>query len=96
MVERGLGQPISGCPGREIINGKRARGSGPGPGVVAGPGVVIGPGRRRYGLPGLGQGDGEAEALDLPEVVAERAVDIEAGYLRGDQARRLRLHVGEV
>src|SRR2546425_1896487 len=33
------------------------------------------------GLRGLGQGDGEAERLDLPEVVAELAVGIGAGLV---------------
>ena len=47
---------------RKIIRRKWARGSGPGPGVV------IGPSQGRYGLYGLGDGDGEAEGLDLPEL----------------------------
>jgi hypothetical protein len=33
---------------------------------------VVGPGHEGYGLPGPGQGDGEAGGLDLPEVIAER------------------------
>jgi hypothetical protein len=41
-----------------------------------GPGSVIGPGQGRYGLRDLGQGDGEAERLDLPNVVAELAVGL--------------------
>jgi hypothetical protein len=43
---------------------------------------VIGPGHERYGLSGLGEGDGEAERLDLPDVVAELAVGIGAGLVR--------------
>jgi hypothetical protein len=30
---------------------------------------VIGPGQERYGLSGFGEGDGEAERLDLADVV---------------------------
>jgi len=33
------------------------------------------------GLCGLGQGDSEAERLDLPDVVAKSAVDIGAGLV---------------
>ena len=54
---------------RKIIQRKWARGSGPGPGAV------IGPGQERCGLSGFGEGDGEAERLDLPGV-AELAVGI--------------------
>jgi hypothetical protein len=32
---------------------------------------------------GLGGGDGEAKGLDLPDVVAELAIDIGAGLLPG-------------
>src|SRR4029077_913755 len=60
---------------RKITRRKWARGSGPGPGAV------IGPGHARYGLPGFGQGDVEAERLDLPEVVAELAVGVGAGLV---------------
>ena len=42
---------------------------------------MIGPGRERYGLSGLGEGDGEAERLDLPDVVAELAVGLGAGLV---------------
>ena len=60
---------------RKITQRKWARGSGPGPGAV------VGPGQERYGLSGLGEGDGEAERLDLPDVVAELAVGIGAGLV---------------
>ena len=40
---------------RKIAQREWTRGSGPGPGAV------IGPGQERYGLSGLGEGDGEAE-----------------------------------
>jgi hypothetical protein len=60
---------------RKIIRRKWARGSGPGPGVV------IGPSQGRYGLCGLGDGDGEAEGLDLPDMVAQLAVGVEAGLV---------------
>ena len=43
--------------------------------------MVLGPGQERYGLAGLGEGDGEAERLDLPDVVAELAVGIGAGLV---------------
>jgi hypothetical protein len=43
--------------------------------------VVIGPVQERYGLSGFGEGDGEAEGLDLPDVVAELAVGIGAGLV---------------
>jgi hypothetical protein len=33
------------------------------------------------GSSGLGDGDGEAEGLDLPDVVAELAVGVEAGLV---------------
>jgi hypothetical protein len=46
-------------PDPKIGNLSWARGSGPGPGAV------IGPGQEPYELPGLGEGDGEAERLDL-------------------------------
>jgi hypothetical protein len=42
---------------------------------------VIGPGQGRYGLRGLGEGDGEAEGLDLPDVVLQLAVGVEAGLV---------------
>src|SRR5262249_2836588 len=59
---------------RKITHREWARGSGPGPGVV------IGPGQGRYGLPGLGDGDGVAQQrFDLPDVVAELAVGVGAG-----------------
>src|ERR1700732_2683347 len=35
----------------------------------------------RYGLRGLGQGDLEAERLDLPDVVAQLAVGVGAGLV---------------
>src|SRR5438045_5828205 len=60
---------------RKITRGKGARGSGPGRGVV------IGPGQDGMGLRGFGQGDLEAESLDLPDVVAELAGDIGAGLV---------------
>src|SRR5262245_15102310 len=60
---------------RKITQRKWARGSGPGPGAV------LGPGQERYGLPGLGEGDGEAERLDLPDVVAELAVGVGTGLV---------------
>src|SRR5215469_16226560 len=44
-------------------------------------GVMVGPGQKRYGLPGFGEGDGEAERLDLPDVVAELAVGVGAGLV---------------
>ena len=43
--------------------------------------MVIAPGQQRYGLSGLGEGDGEAEHLDLPDVVAELAVGNGAGLV---------------
>jgi hypothetical protein len=52
-----------------------ARGSRPGAGAV------IGPGQERCWLSGFGEGDGEAERLDLPDVVAELAVGIGAGLV---------------
>jgi hypothetical protein len=42
---------------------------------------VIGPGQGRYWLRGLGEGDGEAEGLDLPDVVLQLAVGVEAGLV---------------
>ena len=42
---------------------------------------MIGLGQGRYGLPGLGEGDGETERLDLPDVVAELAVGVGAGLV---------------
>ena len=35
--------------------------------------------RGGMGLRGLGEGDGKAERLDLPDVVAELSVGVEAG-----------------
>jgi hypothetical protein len=42
---------------------------------------VIGPGQGRYGLRGLGQGDLEAEGLDLADVVTELTAGVEAGLV---------------
>ena len=42
-------------------------------------------GQGRYGLSGFGEGDGEAECLDLPDVAAELAVDIGAGLVAGPE-----------
>ena len=42
---------------------------------------MIGPGQVGYGLHGLGNGYGEAEGVDLPDVVAQLAVDIDAGLV---------------
>src|SRR5437588_10000322 len=58
---------------RKITHGKWARGSGPG--RVMAPGLV----RGCIGLGGLGQGDVEAEGLDMADVVAELAVSVQAG-----------------
>jgi len=52
-----------------------ARGSGPVPGAV------IGPGQGRYGSDGLGEGDLEAEGLDLADVVTELAVGVGPGLV---------------
>ena len=42
---------------------------------------MIGPGQGGIRLGGPGEGDGEAERLDLPEVVAELALGIGAGLV---------------
>ena len=42
---------------------------------------MVGPGQGRYGLRGFGDGDSEAEGLDLPDVVLDLAVDIDAGLV---------------
>ena len=57
----------------KIPNLKWARGSGPGPGTT------IGSDQGRYGLRGLGDADGEAERLDLADVVAELTAGVGAG-----------------
>jgi hypothetical protein len=60
---------------RKITYRKWVRGSG------RGPGVVIRPGQGRYRSGGFGDGDGEAEGLDLPDVVAQLALGVEAGLV---------------
>jgi hypothetical protein len=45
--------------------------------------VVIGPSQGRYGLRGLGDGDGEAEGLDLPDVVLQLAGGTVGGLAEG-------------
>src|SRR4029077_12284184 len=60
---------------RKITQRRWACGSGPGLGAVTGPG------QEGYGLSGLGDGDGEAERLDLLDVVADFAVGVGAGLV---------------
>ena len=65
-------------PDPKIGNLSWARGSEPGPGAV------IEPGQEPYELPGLGEGDGEAERLDLPDVVTELTVGVGTGLVVAD------------
>src|SRR5690349_6265392 len=67
-------QTLAALTGKSLSGNGRAAAD---PGLARLSGLV----KRGCALSGLGEGDGEAERLDLPDVVAELAVGIGAGLV---------------